>query len=84
MVPANWREITDHRDQAWARARPAGELLAHYPAVAGELHQASRAAGVPIEALRFLPVVSRRKSGVALLAGRDLRILRYLPLDGFF
>jgi hypothetical protein len=60
------------------------ELLKHYPQLAGDVKSAAAKAGVDAGTLRFLPVVSRRTEGVALLAPPEMNIVGYLKVDGFF
>jgi hypothetical protein len=84
MVPSNWRPYSAERQHAWAAARPAGLLTARHPELAIELTRIAVAAGRQASDLRFLPVLSRQDSWVALLAPGDVRIVGYLPVDGFF
>ncbi len=83
-VPRYWAEYGPNAATAWRVARPAALLAARGPDVAPLLAERAAAAGVPTEALRFLPVLSRQVSWVALLAGPDARVVGYLPIDGFF
>ena len=84
MVPANWRDYASQSGAAWRAARPAAVLLARYPAVAADARRMAEAAHQPLEQLRFLPVLSRRESWVALMAQPEARVVGYLPVEGFF
>ena len=84
MQPDHWVEYDTMRAAVAARARPADALLQRYPAVAGDAGKAAAKAGVAVAALRFLPVMSRRGDGVALIAPPEMRIVGYLQVDGFF
>jgi len=84
MIPANWRPYESQRRVAWGRARPAAELTARHPQWQAELARIAKLAGKPIAELRFLPLLSRQVSWVAVLAPPDAQIAGYLPIDGFF
>lgn len=84
MLPRNWRPIETRRAALWAAARPSAVLLARYPQAAASVAQVAAAAGQAPQDLRFLPIVSRRASGVVLMSATEARILGYLPLEGFF
>jgi hypothetical protein len=83
-VPRNWRHYSSARDAVWSAARPMEKLLARYPNAAEVVSQTANSSGLTIEALRFLPVVSRHRSDwIAVLAGPDARVVAYLQFDGF-
>ena len=84
MVPRYWAEYGPNAATVWRVARSAALLAARGPDVAPLLAERAAAAGVSMDALRFLPVMSRQASWVALLAGPDARVVGYLPIDGFF
>ena len=84
MVPRNWRQYASHTEQAWRAARPVAALLKHYPQEAPAVAQAAARSGVDGQALRFLPLMSRSASWVALIAAPDARIVGYVAQDGFF
>lgn len=84
MIPKNWRPYAAHRDAAWAKARPVSQLIARHPAAREAVEKAAQASGQPVDALRFLPLMSRQASWVGLLAGPDARLVGYVPVDGFF
>ena len=84
MVPSYWRPFDALRDQAWATARPVPALLARYPDLAGRVAAIARQSGTAVDALRFLPAISRHASGVIVVADDRFEPLHYLPVDGFF
>ena len=84
MQPKYWREYAPLADAAWRAARPVPLLLAKYPQLASEVARIAEEAGLPAQALRFLPLMSRRESWVTLVAEPGARVVGYLPMDGFF
>lgn len=82
--PKYWREYTPLADSAWRAARPVPVLLAKYPQMAGEVARIAKEVEQPAQALRFLPMMSRRESWVALMAEPGARVVGHLPVDGFF
>jgi hypothetical protein len=84
MLPRHWRDYASQRDAAWRAGRPVALLLTKYPQAALPLADIAARAGQPVEALRFVPLVSRQASWVTLLAGPDSHVVGHLPLDGFF
>lgn len=84
MIPANWRPFSAEAARAWSAARPVAALVKRYPEVGSELSRIAAREGRTSAELRFLPVMSRRASWVAILAPPDARVLGYLPVDGFF
>ena len=84
MIPKNWRPYAALGAEAWRRARPLPQVVARYPEQAADASRIARESGQSIESLRFLPLVSRRNSWIAVLAERDAQIVGYLPVEGFF
>lgn len=84
MLPEYWRDYDKYVDLVWSSARPIQLLLARYPAATADVAKAAAASGESPQALRFLPLVARRKGWVALVALRNATIVGYLPLDGQF
>ena len=84
MIPKNWRSYASQRDAVWKAARPIAILASKYPAKELEVASQARTAGLPVSSLRFLPVMSRRASWVAVLGPPGARIVGYLPVEGFF
>lgn len=84
LVPKNWRDFAAEKDAALRLSRPATELRARYPDASGSLQQIAVKADQPLESLRFLPVLSRQASWVAVMTAPEARVVGFLPLDGFF
>lgn len=83
-LPSSWREYAPYQNEVWKKSKPVAVLIAKYPGVREEL--AAMAAGSrqqPAE-LRFLPLISRQSSWVALVAAPDSRVVGFLPVDGYF
>lgn len=83
LVPEFWREYPAHAAEAWNRARPLKILLEHYPQQISSVARIEKHARQDVGSLRFLPVVSRRESWSAVVAGPDARIVGFLRVDGF-
>ena len=83
MMPRNWREYPTQIDAVWHAAKPATALLEKYPQMAPRIAELAAAAGQELSALRYLPLVSRQSSWVALVAMPSARIVGQLALDGF-
>ena len=83
-VPKNWRPYETQNTSAWNRAKPVAQLEARYPSVHGEIARVVGRTGVPLEGLRFLPLVARQGSGSVILAPPDARVVEVLSVDGFF
>ena len=84
MVPSNWRDFKSEAAAAWQAARPAAALVARYPTLSGELERIASDSKLTAGELRFVPVISRQASWVALLALPNAQVVGYLPVDGFF
>ena len=84
MQPKYWREYAPLADAAWRAARPVPVLLAKYPQLASEVARIAKEVDQPAQALRFLPLMSRRESWVTFLAEPGARVVGHLPVDGFF
>ncbi len=83
-VPKNWRPYESQATSAWNRAKPAPQLEARYPAVHQELATVAARVHVPLEELRFLPLIGRQSSGSVILAPPGARVVDVLSVDGFF
>lgn len=83
-LPKNWRPYESQATSAWNRAKPAPELEARYPAVRGELASVAARTHVPLDELRFLPLVGRQSGGSVILAPPGARVVDVLSVDGFF
>jgi hypothetical protein len=82
-LPKNWRPYESQSTSAWNRAKPAPELEARYPAVRDELASVAARTHVPLDELRFLPLVGRQSSGSVILAPPGARVVDVLSVDGF-
>lgn len=84
-IPTYWREyLPPHTDAAWTAARPATRLAPKYPQVQEALAKIAKDAGQPVDALRYLPLMSNRESWVVILESPGARPVGFLPVDGFF
>ena len=83
MVPSNWRPFAEESQRAWSRARPVALLSAKYPGISDHVAHVAAASGSPVGDLRFLPVLSRQVSWVAIVAPPDARVVGHLPVEGF-
>jgi len=83
-LPKNWRPYESQATSAWNRAKPAPELEARYPAVRDELASVAARTHVPLDELRFLPLVGRQSGGSVILAPPGARVVDVLSVDGFF
>jgi hypothetical protein len=83
-IPKNWRPYESQATSAWNRAKPAPELEARYPAVRDELAGVAARSHVPLEELRFLPLVGRQGGGSVILAPPGARVVDVLSVDGYF
>jgi hypothetical protein len=82
--PKYWRDWENTgRPQAIGESRPIEQLAKRYPARQGELNAALAKTGVPLDQLRFLPIVSLHATAVALVDIRSGNIVGYAPFDGF-
>jgi len=82
-LPKNWRPYDSQAPSAWNRAKPAPELEARYPTVRRALASVAARTHVPIDELRFLPLVGRQSSGSVILAPPGARVVDVLSVDGF-
>lgn len=84
MQPERWVDYNSNAAAVLKKARPVQLLLDKYPELAGQLRAAAANHSVILGDMQFLPMTSRRESGVALIATPDARFLAYLSVDGFF
>ena len=84
MQPERWVDYNANAAAVLKKARPVKFLLDKYPEISDQLKTAASSHELALENMRFLPMTSRRESGVALIAASDARFLGYLPVDGFF
>jgi hypothetical protein len=84
MQPKQWREYPPYADEIWRKARPISALLAKHPEFSADVAVVAQKAGQPVDALRFLPLMSRQASWVSLIAAPGAQLVGHLPVDGFF
>jgi hypothetical protein len=84
LIPRNWRPYESRREAVWKAARPVSTLLEKYPDQSIAVQRISLKCGQPLESLRFLPVLSRHESWVAVLAPTSVAPVDFLPVEGFF
>ena len=84
MVPRYWQPYEPYAMQAVRRARPIDLLVQRDASLAAPIAKAAERVGVPVAALRFLPLQSRKASWVILLEPTHGQPVGYLPVDGFF
>ncbi len=82
-LPKYWRDYASLADEVWRKSKPVALLLEKHPQVAADVQAAAAAAGQPVSALRFLPLLSRQASWVTLMAP-GAKVVGHLPVDGFF
>jgi hypothetical protein len=82
-VPKNWRPYESQATSAWNRAKPVPQLESRYPAVHRQLASVAARTQVPLEDLRFLPLIGRQSSGSVILAPPGARVVDVLNVDGF-
>lgn len=83
MRPSVWRPMSEAHMAIGRRAKPLSDLLSKRPDTADELRAEAMAAGIPIDRLRYLPLVSRKSlEWVALLDPAD-KIVGNANVDGF-
>lgn len=83
MIPRNWRDYGTQADAVWRAAKPVSALSMRYPPVTPRLAEIASTARQDVQSLRYLPLVSRQSSWVALVAMPGARVVGQLPVDGF-
>ncbi len=83
-IPRFWRDYASFSDAAWRAARPLAEVIARYPEAREPAALIAQQSGRPLQELRFVPLVARRASWIAVVASPGATIVGYLPVDGFF
>jgi len=81
--PERWVEYASLSAAALQAARPIALLLEHYPEAVEPVRAAAQAHGLAQDKVRFVPVVSRKASAVALLGGTQGQVLGFVAVDGF-
>jgi hypothetical protein len=83
MQPDRWMAYEESIPAILKATHPIQPLLEKYPGMTDKIQAAADSHGVALENLRFLPLMSRQVSWVALVAAPNARIVGYLPVDGF-
>lgn len=84
MQPDRWIDYAQNASVILQATHPVKPLLEKYPEMADKVRTIAANNHLLIQNLRFLPLMSRQASWVALVAAPDARIVGYLPVDGFF
>jgi hypothetical protein len=84
MRPELWLPASETAAVVARSGEPAAELVRHYAARSDELRLSIAATGLPVERLRFLPMLARSSDWVALVDNKTGAIVGYAPFDGFF
>lgn len=83
MMPRYWRDYASQRDAAWSAARPLEQVVSRYPQMRMPAAEIAEKAGRSIQALRFLPLVSRQANWIVVVSEPGATVAGYLPVDGF-
>lgn len=83
MRPGWWVPYDTARPDAIRKAKPLTELLKARPQQAALLESAAAPSGLPIEALRYLPLTSSKVQDWVALIGPAGDVVGHAPVDGF-
>jgi hypothetical protein len=79
MLPKQWRSYESEREAVLLRSRPIELLLQQHPDALAEVDALAHRAQVPVAALRFLPLRTRRVEGwVSLVAAPEARLVGHI------
>lgn len=81
--PGWWQAYSLSTPEVRKRARSLASLRAVRPGLAEQIDRAAAEAGLPIVALYFLPLVSRRQADWIVLLDEKAAVVGYAPIDGF-
>jgi hypothetical protein len=81
--PHLWQIYSQAQPQVLQAAKPAQMLMSRFPTHAALINSAVVQAKLPIEALVYLPLISRQASWTVFLDPVTAEPLAYLPLDSF-
>ena len=81
--PALWQAWEAARADILKESRPAAQLKQRFGAEAALIDSAIAATGRPLEALRYLPLLGRKKGWTVLIDGQSTEPVGFLPLDSF-
>jgi MFS family permease len=83
MRPSWWVPFDAVRSDALKRAKPLAELVKARPAQSALLESAAAKSGLPIKALRYLPLTSSKVLDWVALISPAGDVVGYAPVDGF-
>jgi len=83
MRPDWWLPYEATKPEVVKRAQPLAELLKARPEQAALLESAAAKTGLPIEALRYLPLTSSKALDWVALLSSEGDVVGYAPVDGF-
>lgn len=83
MQPDRWVDYASDKSAVLKKARPINQLLQKQPHPADQIQSVATSVGVSLKGIRFLPLLSRKESGVALILATDPRVVGLLSVDGF-
>lgn len=81
--PKRWVPYASMLPEVLKASRPIAQLMGAYPALQPDLTALARAEKLPLDQLRFLPMVVHKAQWTAVLSPDASRILDYYPVDGF-
>jgi len=79
--PGLWRAYAEARQEVLDSAKDLEILASHYPEEAARIRRAVDETGLQREALRFLPIVGKKKDFCMLIDAHDARPVGLLALD---
>lgn len=83
MRPNWWLPWADAQPAMQQKAKPLADLLQRRPQDAATLQAAIAQTGLPLDALRYLPLTSSKTKDWVALLDAQLRMVGYAPVDGF-
>ena len=81
--PALWQAWDAAHADILKESRPAAQLKQRFGAEAALIDSAIAATGRPLEALRYLPLLGRKKGWTVLIDAQSAQPVGFLPLDSF-
>ena len=78
-----WQPYGAARAEVLQESQPAAQLRQRFPDQASTIDHAVAQSGVPIERLRYLPLLARKKAWTVLLDADNILPVGYVPLDSF-
>ena len=81
--PQLWQPYEAARDQILQESRPAAQLTARFPSHADVIARAVARTGRPLDALRTLPLLSRKSTWTVLIDAHSAQPVGFVALDSF-